>query len=413
MKVNVSGYGMLPFRATECYKFRGEESFVLFRGEVKLPKSARRNGEKKWIQHDYWYDPTQIGVTYGTSPSEADAEKFREAIAAFDASLLDSYFTAACDGKACTKNNCTCKKGSVTPPPTEYDKAITKEFNDAMAYGVKDSADVKVKDFEGTNFRTVYTSEKPSYMTFAEWIESLTEQYDGLTRIRVSDDSGDAGLGSNSTDIKDKDAADESIKGLKGGDFHVINIKEKPADMTWTEFFEHVKSGNIILEPKTGIRQVGTLDDIDKGLYKIYFTADGGKTYYRTVVNKFIVDKDIHSDSFTELVTKKCELDMIALWEDRAKRSEDQLREDFKDAISVEPRYKPEGVSWADFIKSLDSDDDLVEESSTDPIMEKYNFKMKTIEDIRKSMAKLDLNDYEELRHFNTLADLMYKIEKL
>lgn len=197
MKVNVSGYGLLPFRATECYKFRGDESLVQFRGEVKLPKGSKTGGGKKWIQHNYWYRPTEIGVTYGTSPSEADAEKFREAIAAFDTSLLDSYFTAACDGKACTKDNCTCKKVDGLYRPTGLGESGANTNSSGPA---NKSVDIKDKEFKGTNFRTVFTSEKPSDMSYSEWLESLAEEYDGLTRIRVSNDSEDTASDSDDYD---------------------------------------------------------------------------------------------------------------------------------------------------------------------------------------------------------------------
>ena len=277
MKVQVNGYGMLPFRATECYKFRGEESLVQFRGEVKLPKGVRAGDGKKWVQHDYWYDPTQIGVTYGTSPSEADAEKFREAIAAFDASLLDSYFTAACDGKVCTKDNCSCKKA-----------------------------------------------------------ETLAKQND-------------------------------------------VNESES-----------------------FSIRQVGTLDDIDKNVYKIYFTSDGGKSYYRTSICKFVIDKDIHSDSRTDLVTEQCELDMLALWERRA-----DMNEDFSEAIDVDVKYKPDGITLIEFLSNIKSAG-LKEDKNPEPTFEELE-----IERVKQAMQTLDMENPEEVSLYKSLLNIYQQLKEI
>jgi hypothetical protein len=63
MKVFVNGYGMLPFRATECSKFNSREDLVQFRGEVRLPKGVKMGGGSKWMPHDYWYDTRQIDTT--------------------------------------------------------------------------------------------------------------------------------------------------------------------------------------------------------------------------------------------------------------------------------------------------------------------------------------------------------------
>lgn len=108
MKVIVNGYGMLPFRATECHKFDGREDLVQFRGEVKLPKGVKTGGGSKWMAHDYWYTTGQITPTYNTAPSEAD--NFKKANDFVTAEILAYLFGPQCGGESCTNPNCSCKK---------------------------------------------------------------------------------------------------------------------------------------------------------------------------------------------------------------------------------------------------------------------------------------------------------------
>jgi len=108
MKVQVNGYGMLPFRATECHKFDGREDLVQFRGEVKLPKGVKTGGGSKWMAHDYWYTTGQITPTYNTAPSEAD--NFKKANDFVTAEILAYLFGQQCRGESCTNPNCSCKK---------------------------------------------------------------------------------------------------------------------------------------------------------------------------------------------------------------------------------------------------------------------------------------------------------------
>lgn len=131
MKVIVNGYGMLPFRATECHKFDGREDLVQFRGEVKLPKGVRTGGGSKWMAHDYWYTPEQITPTYNTAPSEAD--NFKKANDFVTAEILAYLFGPQCGGESCTNPNCSCKQGSnYHRADLEFDKQFEKKMEDKI-----------------------------------------------------------------------------------------------------------------------------------------------------------------------------------------------------------------------------------------------------------------------------------------
>ena len=119
MKVIVNGYGLLPFRATECHKFDGREDLVQFRGEVKLPKGVRTGGGSKWMAHDYWYTTGQITPTYNTAPSEAD--NFKKANDFVTAEILAYLFGPQCGGESCTNPNCSCKKAETFAKQNDVD----------------------------------------------------------------------------------------------------------------------------------------------------------------------------------------------------------------------------------------------------------------------------------------------------
>ena len=69
MKVNITQYGLRPFRITEMKTtqigtVKDPIEMVQYKGEDKLPKGTTRADGKKWMDLDYWFLKEDIKNKY-------------------------------------------------------------------------------------------------------------------------------------------------------------------------------------------------------------------------------------------------------------------------------------------------------------------------------------------------------------
>ena len=65
MKVNVTNYGLRPFRITKVVKkqfgtINHDCTIIQYKGEYKLPKNLSLTNGEKWVKLDYWFELDEI-----------------------------------------------------------------------------------------------------------------------------------------------------------------------------------------------------------------------------------------------------------------------------------------------------------------------------------------------------------------